>query len=291
MEEDRRPPWMIPNYPPLKCDDPIGQAAVNGQLVEYPKVVRQRGDKPMRSQQVGLISFMLFKEPRKFKTGQPVYGFFKLRGNYSSKCEAENRAGKIIREMDSRFVIRMAPVGQWLPITEEMGFCKDILDIKMREEEPALRDKAIKEKQKKERKRMKEIQRAEREVKESGDVYDDPSSLDFYTMKRVTELRLKEQIEFRKKGITSMENKVKATQKILKRLELENPEYSNQWLDRYNEKRKEGGIPDYLPPEKQLEDYQKDLEGTVLEEDLIKMDLEKFLETLSKGDSEQPEFF
>ena len=291
MEDRKLPEWMVPGYPPLKCDDSVGQASVNGQLVYYPKVVRQRGDKPIRSQQLGLLSFMLFQEPKKFQTGQPVYGFVKLRGNYASKSEAENRGGKIIREMDSRFPVRVAPVGQWVPITEEMGFCKDILDIKMSEQEHSLQDKAIKEKQKIERRRMKEIQRAERELKEAGDIYDDPSSLDFYTMKRVTELRLKEQIEFRKRGIDSMEEKRKLTQKILKRLELENPEYTDQWIDNYNEQRKKGGIADYIPPEKQIETYKEELSAIVLEGTLMKMNLEEMVEKISSEDSSKPELF
>lgn len=289
--EEKLPEWMVPGYPPLKCDDSVGQASVNGQLVYYPKVVRQRGDKPIRNQQLGLLSFMLFQEPKKFQTGQSVYGFVKLRGNYASKSEAKNRGGKIIREMDSRFPIRVAPVGQWVPITEEMGFCKDVLDIKMSEKQQSLQDKAIKEKQKTERQKMKEIQRAERELKESGDIYDDPSSLDFYTMKRVTELRLKEQIEFRKRGIDSMEEKRKVTQKILKRLELENPKYIDQWIDNYNEQRKKGGIADYIPPEKQLETYKEEVSAIVLEDDLLKMNLEEMVEKVSNEDSSKPELF
>ena len=57
--------WQIPNYPPLTYPDATGEASVNGQLVHYPKVVRTMADPLIPNQQFTLLSYMLFKEPRK----------------------------------------------------------------------------------------------------------------------------------------------------------------------------------------------------------------------------------
>jgi hypothetical protein len=256
--------WLCPDYPPLKGD--VGQSAVNGQLIHYPKVVRDNQDQPITNQSVGLVSFMLFKEPRKLQTGEPVYGFFKLRGNYGTEQTAENKSAEIIKLQDSKFPILVAPVGSWLPITEEKAVCKKMLDVKMKEEDPGLRDEAAREAQNKERQRLRELKEREEELK-SKDVYDNPDVIDYYTMKRVTELRIKEYILTEEKKLNDIRGKLDTVRKELFTLEQKHPEFmdtvdengevtSSPWVDRYNVERRKTGIPDYVPNAELRKDYQ-----------------------------------
>lgn len=53
MSQEKRPEWLVPGYPPLKCDDAVGKAAVEGQMVYYPKVVRSNADYPISGQAMG----------------------------------------------------------------------------------------------------------------------------------------------------------------------------------------------------------------------------------------------
>jgi len=246
----RQPEWLVPGYPPLKAEDSVGQAAVEGQTWFYPQVVRTMVDPPIQGQRLGLLSFMLFKEPRKLRNGKPVYGYVKLRGNWSDESQSKFEASKIIREVDSKYVIRVAPTGAWVPITEEDAFVKEKLDVKMRKDEVALRDEAVKEKEAEQRRIQREIREREEELKR-GDIYDDPTSLTYYSMRRVTELRLMEARDNQLRQIESIKKTLRKVQKETKRLERDHPEYEDQWVDCYNEERRKAGVPDYVPSEDQ----------------------------------------
>ena len=248
------PPWLVPGYP--KLDAEVGKAAIEGQLVYYPKVVRSQIDEPINNQTVGCVSYMLFDEPKELRNGSKVYGFLKLRGNWSTQEQAEAQASKIIREMDSKNKIRLAPIGHWLPITEEDAFCKEQVDVKTKEDEIALRDKAVREKIAKQKKIMREIREREEELK-SGDIYDDPTSLTYYSMRRVTEMKLVESRDKIKEQLNSIQGTLNKVRQELKQLELKSPEYKDQWIDRYNEERKKGGLPDFIPAEDLFDEYEK----------------------------------
>lgn len=253
MATKPHPPWLVPGYPPLEGD--VGKASVDGQLVYYPKVVRSQIDDPIANQALGSLSFMLFKEPRKFRNGKPVYGFVKLRGNWSDKTQATRHASKIIKEMDSRFQIRLAHVGHWVPITEETAFCQDMLDVKMHKDEVQLRDEATKEKTSHDKQIMREIREREEEMK-SGDIYDDPTSLTYYSMRRVTAMRLVESRDNAREQLKSTEKIIRKVCKELKRLELDHSDYTGKWIERYNEERHKGGLPDFKPAEDLFDEYE-----------------------------------
>lgn len=248
------PDWFVPDYPELKGTDNVGKAAVEGQVMAYPKVVRSQTDPAILNQEVGNISFMLFKEPRKLRTGKPVYGFFKLRGNWPNETDAKRQAAKIIREIDSKYPVLLAPVGHWLPITEENAIAKDMLDVRMKDDEIQLRDQAVKDKQEEERRIMREIREREDELK-SGDIYDDPTSLTYYSMRRVTEMKLVEARDAQRKQIASIEEKIDMVRRELKTLEKDHPQYGDEWLDCYNAERRKVGIPDFNPGEDTFREY------------------------------------
>ena len=259
------PGWLIPGYPSLRGDDLVGQAAVAGQLVHYPKVVRTMTDPPLTSQKLACVSFMLFKESRKLSNGVPVYGYVKMRGNWADESQATFEASKIIKEVDSKYPIRVAPVGAWVPITDEEAFVKDHLDVRMNDEEIHLRDAAVKEKMADQRRIKRELEEREAELK-SGDISDDPTSLTYYSMRRVTENVLMESYD---RQLAQFESTKKILHKVrveLKKLEVSNPEYIDQWIDRYDEERKKAGIPNYVPSEEQEDRHVSALKEINLED-------------------------
>lgn len=239
---------IIPDYPPLKSNDLVGRATVEGQLIPYPKIIRTMTDPPVMNQSVGNISFMLFNEPKKTKSGKPIYGFCKLRGNWNGEQQATFEASKIIREVDSKHPIKLAPVGVWVPITEDEDSSKEKIDVRMKEEEIQLRDEAVKEKEAENRRIQREIQERAEELKK-GDIYDDPTSLTYYSMRMVTELRLIEEKERQMRQLASVEDNIRKVQEELARLEAKHPSYKDDWIERYNEERRKSGIPDFCPSE------------------------------------------
>ena len=250
---NKTPEWLVNDFPTLTGH--MARAAVNGQTIEYVQVVRSMSDAPIPQQQVGNVSFMLFNEPKKLKSGKPVYGFIKLRGNWSDPNLAKKEASKIICEYDSKFKIRIAPVGEWVPLTEDESVVKEQFDIKTTDSpQVQLRDQAVKEKEEENAKIMKELRDKEEELKK--DVYDDQTSLDFYTMQRVTDLRLNENLDIYYKKIEEIKGKIVNTRKISKNLEKDHPEYITQWLDNYNRELRKAGVPDHIPNVRLMKEYE-----------------------------------
>jgi Family of unknown function (DUF5832) len=247
------PEWLVNDFPALTGH--MARAAVNGQVEIFPQVVRSMSDPPIAQQKVGNVSFMLFNEPKKLKSGKPVYGFIKLRGNWSDDNLAKKEASKIICEHDSKYKIRIAPVGEWVPLTEDESVVKEQFDIKTTDSpQVQLRDQAVKEKEEENAKIMKELRDKEEELKK--DLYDDQTSLDFYTMKRVTDLRLNENLDIYYKKIEEIKGKIIDTRKITKTLEKDHPEYTSQWLDNYNRELRKAGVPDHIPNVKLMKEYE-----------------------------------
>jgi len=256
MEGKKRTEWLVPDYPPLDYKNAVGEAAVKGQIYHYPKVVRTHIDEPISNQSIGAFSLNLFSEPRTLRNGKVVYGFMKLRGNWGSKDQAVFQSSKIIREVDSKFQIRMAPVGAWVPITDEEAFIKDLIDVKTSEEETIqLRDAAAKEKQAEARRIQREIREREEEA-QGPDIYDEPESLRYYSMKRVTDMTLVENQKRLKMQLENIEEKLVEIRVDLKTLELDHPEYKEEWVDCYNAERRKGGINDFIPREDQFDEYE-----------------------------------
>jgi hypothetical protein len=247
--------WFIPDYPPLKNSDDVGRAAVNGQVFTYPSVVRRMVDPSIRGQHYGNMSFMLFETPRMIND-KPIYGYVKMRGNYESERVARENAYEIVREVDSKFQVRIAEVGHWVPITESDLAVKELYDVRESDKEIHLRDQVVKEKEKAAIKIANELKEGEKKLQEEGDIYDNPDSLRFYAMKRVTEMTLMETFKAQKAKMELMDKKIAEQRIILKRLEKLHPEYKVDWYEEYNQERKKAGITPFIPGSNQFDEYE-----------------------------------
>jgi hypothetical protein len=245
-------------------------------------------DPPIANQMYGNLSFMFFDDPKTLSTGKKVYGFCKVRGVWPTETTATEDSKRIIREVDSRFQIRIAPIGAWVPLTNENAFCRDLLDVSTQEDNMnQLRSEAIKQKEGDQRRIMKELREREEEVKEE-DIYDDPTSLKYYAMKRVTEMRLTESCGINRKKLEKTEHNQLKVRIELKRLEQDNPQYTDEWIECYNQEREKSGLFEYVPGENEFEEYEKtvleDLEKKFLESD-IKIKEYKAAESKNEWDS------
>jgi len=226
----------------------------------------QKVDPPVPNiaqQQYTNVSFMLSPEPRILKSGKPLYGFYKLRGSHSTFDLAEKDAIRIIKEIDSKFLIRHIPTGRWFPITEDPSVMGEITDVADREHQlpnskgelSSLRDQAAKDKQASDAKIMRELREKERDLRENNDEPNDPESLTYYAIKRVTEMKLTEEIEILKKKLHMMSDKRVEVWTELRVLECNNPDYTDQWIDTYNVQRSKTGIPDFVPSATVFDEY------------------------------------
>ena len=242
-----------PTYPPLAGD--AGRAAVNGQMVVYPKVVRSGRDLPVAQQAHGMMSFMLFEQPRVLKTGKKVHGFIKLRGNWADEDQCKLKSANLIREQDSKYKVRIGEVGAWLPITDEQGFEQSI-DVKAdATEEEKMKEEAIRKKQDEDKRIMRELKEREEEVKTAKDYHDDPDGIDYYTMNRTTWMWATEQIDIMANRLKDMTEKVADRRKLLGELDAKHPEHTTAWIANYNKERRKAGIPDWIPSEQMEKRY------------------------------------
>ena len=274
-EQQKTPSWFHPDYPPINTQDDVGKAVVAGQAVEYPQVVRNMVDPPVIGQIFGNLSFMLFKKPRMFRD-KPIYGYVKLRGNHQDDKSARFDAYRIVREVDSKFQVRIAQVGTWVPITDNDGVVKELYDVREGDEEIHIRDEAVKERESEARRITRELQEAEEALKTGDDIYDKPESLDFYTMKRVTEMRVAEAVQIQQRKLDELRKTLVETHMILHRLEIPNPQYSSEWVDNYNRERAKTSLPDFVPGGKQFAAYDSTTLGGLEE------DFPEIVETVTK---------
>ena len=255
MDSSKKPEWLIKDYPPLTGD--TSKEAVRSQTIKYPKVVRQMDDPPIANQMYGNLSFMFFDDPKTLSTGKKVYGFCKVRGVWPTETTATEDSKRIIREVDSRFQIRIAPIGAWVPLTNENAFCKDLLDVSTKDDDMnQLRSEAIKQKEGEQRKIMRELKEREEDVC-TEDLYDDKTTLKYYSMKRVTEMRLSEACEINRKKLVKTEYNQHKVRLELKQLELDKPQYKDEWVECYNQEREKSGIFAYVPGEDEFDEYEK----------------------------------
>ncbi len=260
-EQKKVQDWLIQGYPSVRGADVVGRAIIDGQTVVYPKVVRDMVDPAIPGQTYGNLSFMLFKEARMLRSGYPVYGFVKLRGNHSSDTWAKKDSNRIVLEVDSKYSVLTCPVGHWLPITEDTRFCQELVDAapedsKGEGEIDSMRSEAVKKKNADRKRRQREIEDRMEDAK-SGDVDDNPESLRYYSMHRVTEWRLTERRDIQEKLLKKAKDKLLEIRRELKEIELKHPEYSDDWLDCYNEERAKGGIAPHNPGEDDFKEYEE----------------------------------
>jgi len=234
----------------------------------YPKVIRNNVDKPVTNQSVGVLSFFLFKTPFVHKetlttsTGENeeketvVHGFVKLRGNYVDRLTAEVQSSNIVKEQDSKNKNLLAPVGSWVPITENDFCVKEKLDVRVDKNSIELRDKRARRKQAKQERKTKELRdRVERLQEEEKDNEDPSGTLKYYTGRRVTEMQLFEYAKLTRKNLAEMEEKLGTVRTELKKLDKDHPSFDNEWIEEYNKGRKAVSASFLKPSEENLLEY------------------------------------
>lgn len=258
-------PHFDPYADPLVGEE--GRKACDAQIAPgYNQVVRADVDKRIEGQEVAIVSFNYLSEAKVVK-GKKVHGFAKIRGCHS-KDRVQAEAARIVKEQDSVNRLYLIPVGAWFPLTDNEKLVSDITEVKTDDTQFALYDEANKEKARKEREIHRELKERERELREEFSAHDRKDGLEYYTMRRVVEIHLAENVENVAKKLEEIIEKRDFVRRQLAYLEKKHPTHRDTWMDRYNEERKKSGITDYIPNSKLLAEYEKFVaEYTPTEED------------------------
>ena len=196
-------------------------------------------------QNIALVSFIPSSGAKPDKDN--IYGMMKVRGVYGTEEEANERAEFIIRNIDSYHEIFHCKVGRPFPITDSNEFANTVKSIDIRKKTTELISEDILNKKRQEKEEMMGIEEREKNLLEESkkaqagekmDIFDEYITMNIkraqllWTYKE-TQDKLK---QMKESYLTSIER--------IKEIDIEHPEYKDQYKEKYMEARRQAGIPD-----------------------------------------------
>lgn len=209
-------------------------------VTNYTKAERSYADPVLPGQLLGLISFTPAKDAKPNKNG--VYGFAKLRGNYGTLLDADNRAEFLVRNHDSYNQISTCYVGRPFPLTESRKFSDEIHEVDLNKEAAESMGNAIKRQQKKDAREMKEIKDREKLLKE--DVKKKPGDDPFedYITTRVKRAQLVWNYKEHQKKMAEVKALILKCRETIEEMDKEFPEFDSKYFDKYRQARVDAGL-------------------------------------------------
>lgn len=244
-DRDRENRWRPEQGAPQLTNEEVNSALKelnnNSFTAKFPRVDRTYADPPPPLQSIGLLSFVPAKGAKPNKSG--VYGFAKLRGNYATEQEADQRAEFLIRNVDSYHQIYHTYVGRPFPMTASSNYSAETNEIDIRKEMTESISNDVKQKKQDELKTVQEIKKREEELladtkKEEVDPYDE------YITLRVKKAQLSWTYLEHVNKIKEIKDIIMRTRKEIEKLEEDNSEYKEKYYEKYMTARKESGFKD-----------------------------------------------
>lgn len=243
-DRDRENRWKPDQGAPQLTNEEVNSALKelnnNSFTEKFPRVDRTYADPPPPLQSIGLLSFVPAKGAQPNESG--VYGFAKLRGNYATEQEADQRAEFLIRNVDSYHQIYHTYVGRPFPMTASSKYSADTNEIDIRKEMTESISNDVKQKKQDDLKTVQEIKNREEELiadtkKEEVDPYDE------YITLRVKKAQLSWTYLEHVNKIKEIKDIIVRTRKEIEKLE-DKSDYKEKYYDKYMSARKESGFKD-----------------------------------------------
>ena len=210
---------------------------------KFPRVDKTYADPPVNLQTYGLISFVPAKGATPNQNG--VFGFAKLRGNFATENEADQRAEFIIRNVDSYHQIYHTYVGRPFPITVSSKYSADTNEIDIRKETTQSMSTSVKEKKQEEKKVIDDMkQREEQLLAESKRDPNDVDPFDTYITLKVKKAQLTWTYLEHQKKMDEVRTILRQTKKTLDEMDTEFPDFQGQYFQKYMDARRSAGFDD-----------------------------------------------
>lgn len=243
-----RPDQGAPSLTETEVKEAIKNLNNTAFVRKFPNVDRTYADPPVAMQNIGLLSFTPAKGARPNEKG--VYGFAKLRGNYATAIEADQRAEFLIRNVDSYHQIYHTYVGRPFPITFSSDYSAETNEIDIRRETTKAISSNIKQQKSEEQKTVREMkEREEAMLAESKKAREDDGSEDpevdpyeQYITLCVKKAQLSWTFLEHLKKLKEVRDIILKTREELKVLENDNPEFKEKYFDKYMQARKNAGL-------------------------------------------------
>jgi len=244
-DRDREKRWLPEQAAPALSEQEVKDAMTSINNIsfvnKFPRVDRTYADPPPPMQQIGLISFVPAKGATPNENG--VFGFAKLRGNYNTEIEANQRAEFIIRNVDSYHQIYHTYVGRPFPITFSSDYSAQTDEIDIRKETTKAISSSIKEKKRDEQKTVDDIkEREEKLIEESKMDPDDVDPYEEYITLRVKKAQLTWTYLEHIKKMEEVKGIILKTRARLDEMDGEDPEFKEKYYEKYMKARRESGL-------------------------------------------------
>jgi len=246
-DRNREERWRPEQGAPALTEDDVKEAMNllnNTSFVsKFPRIDRVYADPPPPMQGIGLLSFTPAKGATPNENG--VYGFAKLRGNYATSMEADQRAEFLIRNVDSYHQIYHTYVGRPFPCTNSTKYSAETSEVDIRKEMTKSISSDIKEKKRQQRDEVKAIKTREENLLEEHKRNldgDDEDPYEKYITLRVKKAQLTWTYLEHQKKIKEVKDIILRTRTEIDDLDRDNVEFKDKYFEKYMAARKNAGL-------------------------------------------------
>jgi len=212
----------------------------------FPTIDRTYSDPAPAMQNIGLLSFVPAKGATPNANG--IYGFAKLRGNFATDIEANQRAEFLIRNCDSYHQIYHTYVGRPFPLTASSKYSKDVTEIDLQKHTSESISADVKHKKESEKQAMQDIKNRETELLEQsrkiqkGEDVSDP--YDEYITMKVKKAQLSWTYLEHQKKLEEVVDALVSTIIALDDADVSYPEFKDSYFEKYKKAREDAGFKD-----------------------------------------------
>lgn len=239
---EQRPSTM--NHPSLNDEEveaAFSELNIKDFTSKFRKVERRFCDPAVSLQNIGLVSFFPTRGSRPDTKG--VYGFVKLRGNFGTEREADERAEDLIRNHDSYHKIQHVYVGRPFPLTINEKYIKNVNEIDLQKVVAAEVSANVKSKREKERRDIEDIkERSERLQEDADKEAIDPEEV--YTQLQTKKAQLMWTYLETEKKMEEMKESIIKTRAEIAEYDREDPHLKEVFMEKILKARKKAGIKD-----------------------------------------------
>lgn len=220
----------------------VNELSNNVFVQNFPKIDRGLADPQINMQHIGLISFIPAKGATPNDKG--IYGFAKLRGNFATEIEAEQKAEQLIRDVDSVHTIFHTYVGRPFPITVSENFAEHTSEVDLNKETTDAISNTLKDKKNDEKKKAQEIQDREDELLEDVSGKKDPVLVeqDEYITLKVKKAQLTWTYLEHISKLKEIKDIIVKTRYMVEEADVANPSLISLFYDKYKAARIKSGL-------------------------------------------------
>ena len=246
-DRDRENKWRPDQSAPPLTNEETAEAMkelhVTDFVKKFPEVSRAYADPALPYQRFGLISFVPAKGATPNESG--VYGYAKLRGNFDTQMECDERTEHLIRNVDSVNSIFQCRTGWPFPCTVDSRYSANVSEIDIRKQMTESVSHNIKKARQNDEKEIQEIKAREEKLLEESrraEAGEDPDPYETYITLRVKKAQLMWTYTQHKEKMEEVKNIIVNTRKDIQDMDAENPDFDGKYYEKYRKAREESGL-------------------------------------------------